>query len=150
MILVNRNAFTVNTAVFITSFSILCYEIIFTRVFAYSQWHNLSSLIITMALMGFGASGTFVALCGKLIEKKLNVFMFMSSLLFPLFLAAGFYISAFLNFNPYEMAFNAKQVMYFFLYFFLMGIPFFAGASVICMVLLRYSIPSAYFFNLLG
>jgi len=150
MILENRNTFVINTSVFMTSFSILCYEIIFIRVFAYSQWHNLSSLIITMALLGFGVSGTAVAMCGKLVEEKYNTLMFMSSLLFPLFFAVGFYTSAFLNFNPYEMAFNAKQVMYFFLYFFLMGIPFFSGASVICMALLRYSIPSAYFFNLLG
>jgi spermidine synthase len=150
MTLENRNTFTANTAVFVTSFSVLCYEIIFTRVFAYSQWHNLSSLIITIALLGFGASGTAAALCGKLIEGKYGKFMFASSLLFPVSIAAGFYASAFLDFNPYEMAFNTQQAVYFFLYFLLMGIPFFAGASVIYMALLRYNIPSAYFFNLLG
>lgn len=150
MILEERNTFVINTAVFITSFSVLCYEIVFTRVFAWSQWHNLSSLIITMALLGFGASGTVIALCSRRIEAEYHLFMFLSSLLFPVFLAAGFYISAFLNFNPYEIALNAEQVINLFLYFFLMGIPFFTGAAVICMALLRYSIPSAYFFNLIG
>jgi len=136
--------------VFITSFVILCYEIIFTRVFAYSQWHNLSSLIITMALLGFGVSGIAAVIYQKKIEKYYFKFLFIESLLFPLFLAAGFYISAFLKFNPYELALNVKQALNIFLYFSMMGIPFFFGSSVICMVLMRNPIPSSYFYNLLG
>jgi len=71
--------------VFITSFSILGYEIIFTRIFAYAQWHNLSVLIITMALLGFGTSGCMIALLQEKVEAEISKYLFMAALLFPLF-----------------------------------------------------------------
>ncbi len=140
----------INFSVFLTSFSILSYEIVFTRIFAYIQWHNLSSLIITMALLGFGASGSIIAVLQKRIETNYLNWFFAMLNLFPLFLALGFILSSFLSFNPYEMSFNPVQVLYIFLYFFLMSISFFFGATIICIALLRYSISKTYFMNLVG
>ncbi len=140
----------VNLVVFFTSFSILSYEIAFTQVFAYSQWHNLSSLIITMALLGFGSSGSVVSILHKRIEKDYAIYFFGTTLLFPIFLGAGFIISSQLMFNPYEIGFAPKQILLFFLYFVLMGLPFFLGGIVICIVFLRYSISKTYFANLAG
>ena len=80
----------VNFCVFFTSFSILSYEIIFIRLFAWSQWHNLSSLIITMALLGFGVSGSVVSVIEKRIVKQFYPIFFGGLLLFPLFLTIGF------------------------------------------------------------
>jgi len=136
--------------VFFTSFSILSYQIAFTQVFAYMQWHNLSSLVITMALLGFGASGSVVSILHKRIEKEYALCFFGTTLLFPVFLGAGFIISSRLMFNPYEIGFAPKQVIFFFLYFFLMGLPFFLGGVIICIAFLRYSISKTYFANLAG
>ena len=66
----------VNFCVFFTSFSILGYEIIFTRIFAWAQWHNLSPLIITMALLGFGASGSVVSVIQKKIKEDFPRYFF--------------------------------------------------------------------------
>lgn len=140
----------VNLLVFITSFSILAYEINFTRVFAYAQWHNLSALIITMALLGFGASGSVIAMMQKKIEANFPRYLHAAVLFFPMSLCIGFIISAQLDFNPYEMTFSFEQVMQMFVYFFLMGISFFLGAGIICMILLSYRISFTYFTNLLG
>ncbi|MBW2592061.1 MAG: hypothetical protein JRE58_03505 [Deltaproteobacteria bacterium] len=140
----------VNVVVFFTSFSILSYQIAFTQVFAYMQWHNLSSLVITMALLGFGASGSVVSILHKRIEKEYALCFFGTTLLFPVFLGAGFIISSRLMFNPYEIGFAPKQVIFFFLYFFLMGLPFFLGGVIICIAFLRYSISKTYFANLAG
>ena len=140
----------VNFCVFFTSFSILSYQIIFTRIFAWSQWHNLSPLIITMALLGFGASGSFVSIIQKKIEASYSLFFFTSLILFPVFLTLGFIISTTLVFNPYEMIYSPGQIISMFFYFFLMGFSFFLGALIICIALLQHSISKTYFFNLIG
>ena len=140
----------VNVSVFLTSFSMLAYEILFTRIFAWAQWHNLSPLIITMALLGFGASGSVVSVIQKKIKKDFTCCFFAGQLLFPLFLTIGFILSTQLVFNPYELTFNAKQIAGMFLYFSLMGFCFFLGALIICMSFLKYPVSRTYFYNLSG
>ena len=114
------------------------------------QWHNLSALVITMALLGFGASGSVVSILHKRIEKAYVGCFFGATLLFPVFLGAGFVISSRLMFNPYEIGVAPRQVIFFFLYFFLMALPFFWGGAIVCIAFLRYSISKTYFANLVG
>ena len=137
-------------SVFLISFSILSYEILFTRIFAWQQWHNLSPLVITMALLGFGASGSFVSLIQKKLETCYSQVFFTGLVLFPLFLAIGFIITTRLKFNPYEITFDFLQIFYLFFYFSLMGVCFFLGALIICMAFLNQAVSRIYFFNLLG
>ena len=140
----------VNFCVFFTSFAILGYEIIFTRIFAWSQWYNLSSLIITMALLGFGVSGSVVSVFQNRIKDNFSRYFFSGLLWFPLFLTLGFALSTQLVFNPYEMTFNARQIFSMFLYFFFMGFCFFLGAWIICMAFLKFPVSRIYFYNLSG
>jgi spermidine synthase len=50
------------TAIFVVSLSTLAFEVLLTRVFAIGQWNHLSFMVISIALFGFGASGTFLSL----------------------------------------------------------------------------------------
>lgn len=48
-------------AVFLASFSSLAFEVLLARIFAVSQWHHLAFMVISLALFGFAASGTFLS-----------------------------------------------------------------------------------------
>ena len=48
------------TTVFFTSLSAIAFEILLTRVFSISQWNHLSFMVISLALFGLAASGTFL------------------------------------------------------------------------------------------
>ncbi len=48
--------------VFILSASSLAFEVLLARIFSISQWNHLSFMVISLALFGFGASGTFLSL----------------------------------------------------------------------------------------
>ena len=50
------------TAIFFVSFSTLAFEVLLTRVFAIAQWNHLSFMVISIALFGFGASGSVLSL----------------------------------------------------------------------------------------
>ncbi len=40
----------------------LAYEILLMRLFSIIQWHHFAYMMISLALLGYGASGTFLAL----------------------------------------------------------------------------------------
>jgi spermidine synthase len=58
--------------VFTTSMAVLTLEIALTRIFSVSLWYHLAFMVISTALLGFGASGTLLTLRRDLIEKNLE------------------------------------------------------------------------------
>ena len=50
------------SAVFLIGFSTLAFEVLLTRVFSITQWNHLSFMVISIALFGFAASGTFLSI----------------------------------------------------------------------------------------
>ncbi len=136
--------------VFLTSFSLLCYEIILVRIFSIIQWQNLSALIIGLALLGVGASGTFLAILRSPMEKRFTLCLLGSLILFPVTLCLGFIFSCKIPLNPFEVGIDPYQWIYLFSYFAALGIPFFFAATVIGMALSHYPIGRTYFLNLAG
>jgi len=136
--------------IFFSSLAILGYEITFTRIFSYAQWHNLSPVIITMALLGSGISGTAVTLLREHITSRKPAFLLISALLLPLFMFSGFVISAALPLNPYTMSFSMIQVFYITIYVLLMCLPFLAGSAIICILLMGNPPNTVYSVNLIG
>jgi MFS family permease len=50
------------SAVFLIGFSTLAFEVLLTRIFSITQWNHLSFMVISIALFGFAASGTFLSI----------------------------------------------------------------------------------------
>ena len=48
------------TAVALLSAAALSFEILLVRMFSIAQWHHFAYMIISLALLGYGASGTFL------------------------------------------------------------------------------------------
>jgi hypothetical protein len=48
--------------VFLLSMASLAFEITLTRVFSVAQWYHFAFMTVSIALLGFGASGSFLAL----------------------------------------------------------------------------------------
>src|SRR5215472_9199084 len=47
-------------AISLLSVATIAYEILLTRLFAVALWHHFAYMIISVALLGYGASGTFL------------------------------------------------------------------------------------------
>lgn len=56
--------------VFTTSMAVLTLEIALTRIFSVTLWYHLAFMVISTALLGFGASGIFLTLRQDLLEEK--------------------------------------------------------------------------------
>ena len=47
-------------SVALISAAALAYEVLLMRLFSIIQWHHFAYMIISLALLGYGASGTFL------------------------------------------------------------------------------------------
>jgi len=48
----------------------LGYEVLLTRLFSIIHWHHFAYMIISLALLGYGASGTFLTLAGPWLQSR--------------------------------------------------------------------------------
>jgi hypothetical protein len=104
---------------------------------AIAQFYHFAFLVVSLALLGFGASGTFLSVFPKLREIPLDI-------LFPR-VGIGFFISIFITlgvinllpFDSYSIAWERRQILYFFFYYFALAIPFFVSGLGIGAALAR-------------
>ena len=139
-------------AVGLLSAAILAYEVLLTRLFAIVQWHSFAFMIISLALLGFGAGGTFVTLAGAWLRRRFAPAFAGGALLFAGSAPAAFAAAQSLPFNALELIWDPRQVPYLVAVYALLAVPFFFGASCIALALSRPGAPIArlYAFDLLG
>ncbi|MCP4114559.1 MAG: hypothetical protein GY737_04010 [Desulfobacteraceae bacterium] len=136
--------------VFVTSFTLIGHEIALARVSALVQWHNLAAIIIGMAMLGFGASGSVIMVLGPLIERHLGRSLLLFTLFYPLSLTMGFILYCKIPFNPFEVGLDPNQIVFLLLKLAAMAVPFFFGAMVVGTGLRFFKISRIYFANLTG
>jgi hypothetical protein len=138
--------------IFLISLSILTYEIIFMRIFSVTQWHHFAYLVMSIALLGFGASGSFISLFQNRLKKAFSIYYFIFAYLFSLSLLLGFWMSQKIPFDPFLIVWDKRQYLYLLAYYLILFIPFFFGATCIGMAFSKYPerISQIYFYNLLG
>ncbi|MEM3400162.1 MAG: hypothetical protein QXP42_05005 [Candidatus Micrarchaeia archaeon] len=114
--------------IFLLSFSAIVFEFSLMRFFSISYWHHFAFLIISIALFGYGASGTFLAIFRVLVEGRIRGFMAISAALFSLSSAFGFLFANELFFDPF-LIHDFSQFLKIGVEYVVFGIPFFfAGA----------------------
>jgi len=144
--------FAIGFAIFIISASVLAYEIALMRIFSITHWHHLAYMVISVALLGFGASGTFLSLFQKSIRKHAHFFLLLFSLLFSVSLIVCLSWSQTVPFNLFLLIRDWHQFLNLLLYYLVFFIPFFFGATCIGIAFLKFGrqIGAVYGANLLG
>ena len=139
-------------AVFILSAVAIAYEILLIRVFSIIQWHHFAYMVISLALLGDAASGTFLTLVRSWLRPRFAaVFMFCATA-FALTMIGALQLALQLPFNALEIAWDIRQWGYLTLIYLLLATPFFFVASCVCLTFSRFgrAIGRVYSFDLLG
>jgi len=139
------------------SASSLAYELTLMRLFSIVQWHHLAYMVISIALLGFAASGTLLAVVQRLKkgspgdEDYVRLFSLISFMLL-IFIVASFYLAQRLPFTPFELVWQKKQYAYLAGYYALFFIPFFLAGCFIGLNFMRFKqrVARVYFYNLTG
>ncbi len=143
---------TTGFAVFIISMSVLAYEVALMRIFSITHWHHLAYMVISVALLGFGASGAFLSLFHRSVRKRAETFLVLFSLLFSASLMVCLSASQSIPFNLFILIRDWHQFPNLLLYYLIFFVPFFFGATCIGIAFLKFGrhIPGLYGANLLG
>lgn len=96
-----------------------------TRFFSISQGYHWAFLVIGLALLGSGASGTFLSLRRNFNKEKGLKILRISSLLFPLSILFSYFINNTFPFDPYLLPWHFEQILLWIINFLSLLVPFF-------------------------
>lgn len=131
---------------FLISFATLALEIYLTRLFSISLWYHFAFLVVSIAMLGLAAAGTFLSI------KQLKNPLPLSSLLFSVSAIVGFLVVNNLSFDPFKAALDPWHLLILLLYYLSLGLPFFFSGIIITFILTKFQSISGkiYFYNLAG
>lgn len=127
-------------------------EVLLVRLLAIVQWQHFAWMIISLALLGFGASGTFLSLARPWIEARAHAVIAANAVLFGLSVPACFLLAQQTHFNPLELLWSGGQWLRLMGLYLTLTPPFFFAANAIGLALhcFRERIGRIYAADLLG
>ena len=140
------------STLFLLSAATLAFEINLSRLFSVAQFYHFAFMIVSIALLGFGANGTLLALFPKIgfvpPEKSLSYLSLATSIS----MVGSFLTINLLPFDSFSIAWDHGQIWRLIIHYLALSTPFFfSGLSV--GILLSRSIRKAgftYGINLTG
>ncbi len=139
-------------SVFLLSATALAYEVLLIRMFSIVHWHHFAFMVISIALLGYGASGSFITVFQRSLLKNYGIVFVANVLLFGLSSVACFVIVQQLPFNTLEILWDASQWQRLLLSYLLLTLPFFFVANALALTMMRFQqqIALVYGIDLLG
>ncbi len=135
------------------SASALAYEVLLMRLFSIIQWHHFAYLVIALALLGYGLSGTLLWLVGQRAVARYATAYISAILLFALGAVGAYLLAQAVDFNIEELLWSGAQSGRLVLLFLLLALPFVFAAGAVCLTFMAYPearTASVYAFDLLG
>ncbi|MEE9253987.1 MAG: SAM-dependent methyltransferase, partial [Pseudomonadales bacterium] len=116
----------------------LALEILLLQIFSVIEWHHFAYMVISVALLGFGASGTFVYLTQSFQLPRYRVFFIAYTMTFALLVPVTFVLVQRVPYNSLEFLWDRAQWFYLLLVYLLLAVPFFLVGSCVCLSLRRF------------
>ncbi|GAB3102416.1 spermidine synthase [Lysobacter terrae] len=144
-------------AIALVSAAALAYQLLLMRWLAIVHWYPFAAMIISLALLGHGASGTWLSLwlrrdadvrLGRHFERAFAA----CALLFAATAVAALAIAARIPFNGLELVWNPRQSLWLSALYLVLSMPFFFAASCFGLAFARHGerIPQLYGADLAG
>jgi len=123
-------------SIFCVSFAALAFEVLLTRVFAIGQWNHLSFMVISIALFGFGAGGTYLSMVAMSAKRQFPTPVSTTSIFVLLFSFSATEILSFLTLihmplDYFRLAVEPLQSLFLLAAYFLLALPFFFAGLII-------------------
>jgi len=138
----------------LVSAAVIAYELLLMQAFSIAQWSHFAYLVISIALLGFGAAGSFLALMKGLAIFRSNRFVLLCIFLVAVSMAWSLSISQLpaVRFDTYLLLIDHSQVWHIITTVFVLILPFFFSAMIIVIAFQRYpgSFSELYFASMTG
>ncbi|MBI3957292.1 MAG: hypothetical protein HY328_00685 [Chloroflexi bacterium] len=94
------------------------------RLLAVAQFYHFAFLVVSLALLGFGASGTLLTVSRRLQEMALDSLLAWAGAGFGMCTALAYLAVNWLPFDSYSIAWEEIQILYFVLFYLALALPF--------------------------
>ena len=137
----------------VSSLAIISFQLVIMQLLSISQWHHFAYMVISMAMLGFGAAGTFLALFRERLKRNFNRALPLLYLLCGVSMAGTVrLVGIFGEFDSFLLFFDRSQIGLMSFTYLVYCLPFFFGGLAITLVFYHEveRIGTYYFFNLAG
>ncbi|MDR0184311.1 spermidine synthase [Lysobacter arvi] len=144
-------------AIALVSAAALAWQLLLMRWLAIAHWHPFAVMIISLALLGHGASGTWLSVWLRgdrqpRLARDFDAAFATCALLFAISAAATLVLARVIPFNGLELVWNPRQLLWLALLYLTLSVPFFFAAACFGLAFARHGarIPALYGADLIG
>jgi len=142
----------IQIVIFFISAAALGLELVLVRALSIGHWHHLSFLVISTALLGFGAGGTLVTIGSKWLRRYYREGLWCFALLLAIAAPAVFELCQKVPLDELQLIWDYRQTLYLSAYYLLFFLPFFCAGSCIALAftICAEKAHRLYFYNMTG
>jgi len=120
---------------FLLSAATLTFEVNLTRIFSVAQFYHFAFMIVSLALLGFGASGTFLTIFPRLKERDPTRPLILLSWGFVLAAIGSYVLTLYVPFDSFRIAHDWRQGAVLALHYVALATPFFCSGAAVGLLL---------------
>ncbi|RLC54476.1 MAG: hypothetical protein DRI80_19245, partial [Chloroflexota bacterium] len=120
---------------FLLSAATLAFEVNLTRIFSVAQFYHFAFMIVSLALLGFGASGTLITLFPRLKERDPTRILTLLSWGFALTTNGSYALTLYVPFDSLRIAHDWRQGVVLALHYVALATPFFCSGTAVGLLL---------------
>ncbi len=120
---------------FLLSAATLTFEVNLTRIFSVAQFYHFAFMIVSLALLGFGASGTFLTIFPSLKERDSARTLGLLSWGFAFTAIGSYALTLYVPFDSFRIAHDWQQGAVLALHYVALATPFFCSGTAVGMLL---------------
>lgn len=140
-------------AVTVLALSIVVFEIALTRVFAILMWHHFTYMVVSVALLGFGAAGSFLTARGEGLEHgAAERRLARLAAAYGVSVVGALWLAMRVPIDTLNLLREPSNLALLLLLYVLITVPFVFGGMALGLALTRYAaeVHRLYFFDLAG
>ncbi len=120
---------------FLLSAATLTFEVNLTRIFSVAQFYHFAFMIVSLALLGFGASGTFLTIFPSLKERDSARTLGLLSWGFAFTAIGSYALTLYVPFDSFRIAHDWQQGAVLALHYVALATPSFCSGTAVGMLL---------------
>ncbi len=125
-------------AVLMLAASIIALELALMRCLAIARWHHFAYLVISTALLGFGASGTVLTFAGQWLRRRFAPSATLLTVAFAASVTLAFRAAEALPLDARYVLYSGRHAGLMLAYHLIWLVPFLLGATVLGLALMRF------------
>jgi hypothetical protein len=125
-------------SLFLLSAAALTFEINLTRLFSVAQFYHFAFMVVSLALLGFGASGTTLAIFPRLGRKEPESALGRLGLATGMSILGAYILTNWLPFDSFSIAVDRRQIGILILHYLALATPFFFSGMAVSLLLTTF------------